>query len=129
MAQQHTQRAVRLVEGWLPRDLEVHGPQQLIFLDIVSGFPLFLSHSVMSIHEQSRRNDPDITCRHAIKGDAVKISKVAKAVRCFGHWCRLLGHCLRGRPCRLDRLYRSRSSLKIKLCAAALSDHLKLRDT
>ena len=128
MAQQHTQRAVRLVEGWLPRDLAVHGPQQLIFLDIVSGFPLFLSHhSVMSVHEQSKGNDPDITCWHAVKGNAVKISKVAKAFRCFGHWCRLLGHCLRGRPCRLDS--RSRSSLKINQCAAALSDHLKLRDT
>ena len=122
MTQQHTQRAVRLVGGWLPRDLEVRGLQldlevQLIFLDIVRGFPLFLSHSVMSIHEQlSGGNDPDITCRHAVKSDAVKISKVAKAFRCFGHWCRLLGHWLRDRSCRLNRqgsLRSSRSSLRI----------------
>ena len=60
MTRQHTQRAVRLAEGWLPRDLEVHGPQldlevhrpqQMIFLDIMREFPLYISHCVKSILE------------------------------------------------------------------------------
>ena len=54
-----------------------------------------------------------ITCWHAVKGSTVKVSKVAKALRCFRHCCccwRLLGNCLRDRLGSLCR-----SSLEVTL--------------
>ena len=90
MTQQHTQWAVRrMVGGWLPRYLEVHELQWMIFLcrrflPVYPSRHIFMNILGMKIGLTRARGPYEITCRHAVKSSAIEISKVAKALRWFG---------------------------------------------